>query len=255
MCSINGIVGLLRTFYMFGGDIMATADIKNSNYLLPDMGDYYFDSIDHKLYATIADSLSQDSNKGKSGPALAKFYTEDPMDLGYNPQYKTYSIEVKLPSNRSMNGEKMGDITIIDGDTIILKGSSLYANDTETKQYIEQITKKQKAVLTQIGGNDNSAFLSLRFACIDAPELPHFSPCGPSALYESWTDFPTQKKTFQSAYEDSDFAVSKYYSHLQTGNKYDLRTTIGIDGSNNPELDFVKVGNKYYQYFDNGSIR
>ena len=232
---------------------MAVKDILNPKMLLPDMGDYYLECLDHEFYRSVAEKLHKDTaNSKKHSPvALASFYTETPPNLGYDEQYKTYSIDIKLPSDRTMDGEQMGNMVIVDGDTIILSTTAMNGGDAETKKYIDGISDGQKAALQQAGlgewGNQNAigGVVALRFACIDTMEVPHFSKIGKAGV------LATEQKTYAEAAKDPDYVVSKWHSFIETGGVYNIPTTQDAAGKEeNPKLDFVKIGGKYHQSFN-----
>ena len=81
---------------------MAVHDEYNDSFLLPSMGDYYFDALDHVYYKTMEDAIHEIVSTGnrkdilkKAGLKTAfKYYQENPPDIGYDERYESYTFGV-----------------------------------------------------------------------------------------------------------------------------------------------------------------
>ena len=94
------------------GSFYSTVD--ESNFLLPDMGDYY----DENLIENFINNIKNNSNES------AAYYIEEPFttSLGYFPEYEAFVISAtpqiaKYDTDNNNIGYKNEDLNTIDGDT------------------------------------------------------------------------------------------------------------------------------------------
>lgn len=266
---------------------MAVRDDYNDAFLLPSMGDYYFDCLDHVYYKVMEDAIHKMVSTGdrteklkKAGLATAfKYYQENPPDIGYDDRYESYTFGVSI-SDKTIQDDYIGDVRVVDGDTIVFPTSSIITKDGDEKmtKFVETITSysKQKlaGLVAQHGAKDTQCtggILGLRFACIDTMEIPHFENIGSSASFEAdaidngWT---LDELTFSEAWKKRPlYNVSKFWDYRMTGTApaaydsgrprcgiYNIPTTRWPSNPNEkpaeePKLKFVKIDEKYHQYY------
>lgn len=216
----------------------------------------------------------------KAGLATAfKYYQENPPDIGYDDRYESYTFGVSI-SDKSIQDDYIGDVRIVDGDTIVFPTSSIVvkASDEKMNKFVETITSysKQKlaGLVAQHGAKDTQCtggILGLRFACIDTMEIPHFENIGSASSFEAdclnngWT---LDKLTFSEAWKRRPtYQVSKFWDYRMTGTAPDAFSTgrpisgiYNIPTTRNPSkpnekpdeepiLNFVKIDNTYHQYY------
>ena len=162
---------------------MAVRDEYNDSFLLPSMGDYYFDALDHVYYKVMEDAIHEIVSTGnrkdklkKAGLKTAfKYYQENPPDIGYDERYESYTLGVNI-QDKTIQDDYIGDVRVVDGDTIVFPTSSIAfpSNDEKLKKFVEVATNysKQKlaGLVAQHGAKDTQCtggILGLRFACID----------------------------------------------------------------------------------------
>ena len=153
------------------GSFYSTVD--ESNFLLPDMGDYY----DENLIENFINNIKNNSNES------AAYYIEEPFttSLGYFPEYEAFVISAtpqiaKYDTDNNNIGCKNEDLNTIDGDTAYFYidsikdgGRSFTINGTSYNSFKDYIYSN----VTPNTFNSNS-FIA-RLVGIDAPEISHYS--------------------------------------------------------------------------------
>lgn len=247
---------------------MSVKDTLNDQFLLPSMGDYYFDCLDHKWYGKLDEDLDNmldvkrgNRFSGMTNDVATKYYQCDPPDIGYNSKYMSYTIGVAV-SDKAEVDDYIGNIRVVDGDTLVLYANDLQpGNDEENKKFVAAMTKGTKMELSNPSGPRDrhltGGCIGLRFACVDTMEIPHFEYCGDAELFNSEianARWETTQKTFAEAWDKRDiFLVSKYCDYRQTKNgnhAYDIETDDVSDSSNAAEkLNFIKTDTVWRQYY------
>ena len=153
------------------GSFYSTVD--ESNFLLPDMGDYY----DENLIENFINNIKNNSNES------AAYYIEEPFttSLGYFPEYEAFVISAtpqiaKYDTDNNNIGYKNEDLNTIDGDTAYFYidsikdgGRPFTINSTSYNSFKDYIYSN----VTPNTFNSNS-FIA-RLVGIDAPEISHYS--------------------------------------------------------------------------------
>ena len=264
---------------------MAVRDEYNDSFLLPSMGDYYFDALDHVYYKVMEDAIHEMVSTGnrkdklkKAGLKTAfKYYQENPPDIGYDERYESYTFGVNI-QDKTIQDDYIGDVRVVDGDTIVFPTSSIAfpSNDEKLKKFVEVATNysKQKlaGLVAQHGAKDTQCtggILGLRFACIDTMEIPHFENIGSANLFTQGcakNGWDLTQKTFSEAWNNRPlYNVSKFWDYRMTSTApgafstgrpmvglYNIPTSRNVDGSKpekEPMLNFVKIDNRYHQYY------
>lgn len=264
---------------------MAVRDEYNDSFLLPSMGDYYFDALDHVYYKVMEDAIHEMVSTGnrkdklkKAGLKTAfKYYQENPPDIGYDERYESYTFGVNI-QDKTIQDDYIGDARVVDGDTIVFPTSSIAfpSNDEKLKKFVEVATNysKQKlaGLVAQHGAKDTQCtggILGLRFACIDTMEIPHFENIGSAKLFTqgcAQNGWDLTQKTFSEAWNNRPlYNVSKFWDYRMTSTapgafstgrpmvgQYNIPTSKNVDGSKpekEPMLNFVKIDNRYHQYY------
>lgn len=264
---------------------MAVRDEYNDSFLLPSMGDYYFDALDHVYYKVMEDAIHEMVSTGnrkdklkKAGLKTAfKYYQENPPDIGYDERYESYTFGVNI-KDKTIQDDYIGDVRVVDGDTIVFSTSSIAfpSNDEKLKKFVEVATNysKQKlaGLVAQHGAKDTQCtggILGLRFACIDTMEIPHFENIGSANLFTQGcakNGWDLTQKTFSEAWNNRPlYNVSKFWDYRMTSTApgafstgrpmvglYNIPTSRNVDGSKpekEPMLNFVKIDNRYHQYY------
>ena len=230
------------------------ADTLNPNFGLPDMGDYYYDAPDQQRFYKQMDNHINSLRRSKANSASAyKFYQEDPPEPGYHDDTKTYVFEISLGAKGiGDDDETIAGIKVDDGDTIGIPMSKISAADDASSEYLEQIKK-----YTASSGD----VMNIRFACMDAAELPHFR----KVSLDSIGDYEIAQKKISEISDDPDFVFSCYESFMESrsqisqtydGAKVESGTYFDYSKKHNDDdtLSFVKLDDgKYHQYFDDGT--
>lgn len=265
---------------------MSVRDDYNDAFLLPSMGDYYLDSLDHVYYKTMEEGIHKIISTGDriekvkaAGLKTAfKYYQENPPDIGYDQRYESYTFGVNI-QNKAVQDDYVGDVRIVDGDTIVFPTSSIAApaDDKKLQEFIEVATNYSKQKLAGLVANHGAkdsqctgGILGLRFACIDTMEIPHFENIGSAELFANEcksNGWDVAQKTFKEAWDNRPlYNVSKFWDYRSTSTApgafsvgrplcgiYNIPTTKTPKGEA-PEggeqlLDFVKIDNRYHQYY------
>ena len=157
---------------------MSVKDTLNDQFLLPSMGDYYFDCLDHKWYGKLDEDLDNmldvkrgNRFSGMTNDVATKYYQCDPPDIGYNSKYMSYTIGVAV-SDKAEVDDYIGNIRVVDGDTLVLYANDLQpGNDEENKKFVAAMTKGTKMELSNPSGPRDrhltGGCIGLRFACVD----------------------------------------------------------------------------------------
>ena len=230
------------------------ADTLNPNFGLPDMGDYYYDAPDQQRFYKQMDNHINSLRRSKANSASAyKFYQENPPEPGYHDDTKTFVFEISLGAKGiGDDNETIAGIKVDDGDTIGIPMSQINAADEASSEYLEQMKKYVAS---------SSDVMSIRFACIDAAELPHFR----KVSIDSINDYEIVQKSISDISDDPNYVFSTYESFMESRSQISK----AYDGANieggtyfdyskkhkdDDTLSFVKLDDgKYHQYFDDGT--
>lgn len=254
----------------------ADGAVLDSNYMLPNMKDYYFDVVNPYYYETINHDIGMGNSNTANDIIATKFYLETPPVVGYNEQYAVFCLPVNLPKNASLDGNYIKDIEVQDGDTISISTKYIGTPDKQCEEFIAQATKQiekayENIMPLEVYKKYAHTKLTLRFACIDCQEIPHFSCLGSSDLLKylkhdtiDITDADRTPSIWDGTVRQM---VSRYKSFLDydgapkiTGNTYNQANTGKItilsqpnDSKTNSVEYFIKNDKIYYCVTDDSS--
>lgn len=235
-------------------------DAFNPNFGLPDMGDYYYDAPDQEIMFGELNKLINSVHRGKQSDAAAyKFYAEEPPGPGFNKANKTYTFDINLSKTGiSDSDETVSGLSVSDGDTISIPMDRINQSDGASGAYLDAIRAYAAS-----HGKDGNDTLTLRFAGLDAKELPHFR----KVSLENFDGASGERKTMKlaDALKDNDCIASKYKSWMQVRKQLEDGVTYSgnkVDGTyftyNEPEdsnavINTIKLEDgKYHEYFTVG---
>lgn len=232
---------------------MPILDTLNPHFALPDMGDYYYDAPDQQLFYQEIDKAVNPVHRKDAGKITAfKFYHENPPAVG--KQGEAYTFDINLTDDE-ISGESVKGIKVDDGDTIGIKLKNISAGDSlENKTYLDRIINEAALMAQSMDADCSDARLTLRFAGIDAKELPHFSPMPANFI----DNLDKEENVSIGSIKDSDDYIFSYYRSFMDCSEsiktaYDGSALNGTCYNYNRQLekaDFVKLNDgKYHQYF------
>jgi hypothetical protein len=149
--------------------------VAESNFLLPDMGDYMKDNADVEYLAKLDEKIS-----GTAGSAYnAMFYREAPFTeaLGYHKDSNAFVIKATpiVPEKHPTHGSQADHLNEFDGDTMYFDASTI--NDGGTSFEIggsNYVDFKQYLHMTNASLSESFGRFGIRYLGIDCPEIPHY---------------------------------------------------------------------------------
>jgi hypothetical protein len=149
--------------------------IADSNFLLPDMGEYMKDNADIAYLASIDEKIG---GSKKSAYDLI-YYREAPFstELGYHAEEKAFVIKAVpiVPGKDKNNGPAADALNEFDGDTVYFPMSTI--NDGGTGFEIGGVSYSNFKQYANINTNTTEKALGrfgVRFLGINCPEVPHY---------------------------------------------------------------------------------
>lgn len=202
------------------------SSISEDNFKLPDMGDYYDESLTEELI----------KNVNEKNPLDAAYYLEDPFTtvLGYNQEYEVFVLKAnpvikRFDENNDATGASFEDLNVIDGDTVPFYIESI--QDNSSGFIINNATYadfKDYAYNNSQFSTFKEKVLSLRIIGINAPEVPHYQ----IAVINK---------------NDSDMDLIKYYSTEDI--KRNPQFVIEVNKIRTPgqSYQFIKIGSLWHE--------
>ncbi len=255
---------------------MSVRDALNNYFMLPDMGDFYYDYPDQEYYMDTMDRVLNPLTPHNPITAY-RFYQEDPpMNVGYDPEHMVYMFNVALGEDKSLgqpyNQQSVRDLIVDDGDTVEIPYNRFIPGDLDSAQYMQETSDKYWSDLVASGyipvREDEVPMIGLRFACIDTKELPHFIPIGKTSevIRDGWRPWPYEDDivSYDKAYADDRYVVSRYQCFMDDAevipppgveqvNSTSNRPTTNTDSEqtknfNNRDDSAVYKNSKFYNY-------
>lgn len=235
---------------------MAVTDGLNPNFMLPDMGDFYYDAPDQqRFYAEMDRAVNPVSRKNGNSTAIAKFYQEEPPLPGAGDD-NTFTFSIKLDGGGVQEGtETVRGIQVADGDTITIPYRMIQAHDEASAEYLNHIVIDADSMARLVAADTVDTKMTIRLAGLDCKELPHFTKAGVEEVTEEEICC-----TIAEIQEKGSAVFSKYRSFMDEPSVLSNVNGQGVRGAffnyarTSETCNFVRMRDgKWHQYFSSGS--